>query len=205
MSALPNRDRQAERREATRREIVEAAWDIARKDGLSSVTLREVAARVGMRSPSLYTHFASKNSIYDAMFGQAWSEFLRVAEERTKDLPKAPRTALLAISETFFDFSVTDLARYQLMTQRVIPDFQPSPESYAPSATVLERLREELHRIGVNEPEDVDLYVSLVGGLVDSQLANDPGGDRWRRLLPRAMDMFADHTGLPGPPLRSSR
>lgn len=205
MSVLPNRDRQAERREATRREIVEAAWEIARAEGLSSVTLREVAARVGMRSPSLYTHFASKNSIYDAMFGQAWSDFLQVATERMASLPKAPRAALLAMSEAFFDFSVTDLARFQLMNQRVIPDFQPSPESYAPSVATLERGREELQRIGIDQPEDVDLYVSLVGGLIDSQLANDPGGDRWRRLLPRAMDMFADHTGLPGPPLRSPR
>lgn len=204
MSVLPNRDRQAERREATRREIIEAAWEIARAEGLSSVTLREVAARVGMRSPSLYTHFASKNSIYDAMFGQAWSDCLQVATERMSSLPKAPRAALLAMCETFFDFSVADLARFQLMNQRVIPDFQPSPESYAPSVATLERGREELRRIGVDQPEDVDLYVSLVGGLIDSQLANDPGGDRWRRLLPRAMDMFADHLGLPGPPLRST-
>ncbi|SDI73793.1 DNA-binding transcriptional regulator, AcrR family [Actinokineospora alba] len=205
MSVLPNRDRQAERREATRREIVEAAWEIARAEGLSSVTLREVAARVGMRSPSLYTHFASKNAIYDAMFGEAWSEFLQVTLERTASLPKAPRVALLAMSETFFDFAVADLARFQLMNQRVIPDFQPSPESYAPSVATLERLREVLDRLGVDQPEAVDLYVSLVGGLVDSQLANDPGGDRWRRLLPRAMDMFADHLGLPGPPLRSTQ
>lgn len=205
MSVLPNRDRQAERREATRREIVEAAWEIARAEGLSSVTLREVAARVGMRSPSLYTHFASKNSIYDAMFGQAWSEFLRIAGNQMDDLPKSPRAALLAMAETFFDFSVTDLARFQLMNQRAIPDFQPSPESYAPSVAVMERGREELRRIGVDQPQDVDLYVSLIGGLVDAQLANDPGGDRWQRLLPRAMDMFADHMGLPGPPLRSTQ
>ena len=54
MTALPNRDRRAERREATRREIVDAGWEIARSEGLSAITLREVAGRVGMRSPSLY-------------------------------------------------------------------------------------------------------------------------------------------------------
>jgi Bacterial regulatory proteins, tetR family len=30
-------------------------------------TLRALAERVGMRGPSLYTHFESKNAIYDAM------------------------------------------------------------------------------------------------------------------------------------------
>jgi hypothetical protein len=51
MSALPNRDRRAERREATRREILDTAWQIARQEGLSAVTLREVAGLIGMRSP----------------------------------------------------------------------------------------------------------------------------------------------------------
>lgn len=203
MSALPNRDRNAERREATRREIIDAAWDIARRDGLSSVTLRAIAARIGMRSPSLYTHFGSKNAIYDAMFGQAWSEYLLVATRQA--LPKAPRKALLTLAETFFDYAVADLARFQLMNQRAIPDFQPSAESYAPSVEVLENFRSELRRIGVRSGAEVDLCVAIIGGLIDAQLANDPGGDRWRQLLPRAMDMFADDAGIPGPRLRRTR
>ena len=32
-----------------------------------------------MRAPSLYTHFESKNAIYDAMFGQAWRDYEQVA------------------------------------------------------------------------------------------------------------------------------
>ena len=78
MSAFPNRDRRAERREATRREIIDAAWEIARRDGLSAVTLREVAGRIGMRSPSLYSHFDAKNAIYDSMFAEAWGELCAV-------------------------------------------------------------------------------------------------------------------------------
>jgi len=49
MVGKPNRDRQAERREATRREILAAAWEIAHESGLISVTLREIAARIGQR------------------------------------------------------------------------------------------------------------------------------------------------------------
>jgi hypothetical protein len=51
------------------------------------------------------------------------------------------------------------LTRFQLVNQRTIP-----------------------------AQEDIDLYVALVGGLADAQLANDPGGDRWARLLDRAID-----------------
>ena len=41
------------------------------------------------------------------------------------------------------------------------------------------------------------IRTALVGGLVNQQLANDPGGDRWRRLLPRVIGMLADDLGLP--------
>src|SRR4051812_5336113 len=121
MTALPNRDRRAERREATRREIVDAAWSIARRDGLASVTLREVGELVGMRAPSLYSHFESKNAIYDAMFAESWRECVRIFDEI--EFPAAPRAALLLEGETYFDFSTADLARYQLMNERIIHDF----------------------------------------------------------------------------------
>jgi AcrR family transcriptional regulator len=203
MSATPTRDRQAERREATRREIVDAAWEIARRNGLAAVTLREVAALVGMQSPSLYTHFPSKNAIYDAMFGQSWATYLQVCREFEPSIPESPREALLAMVGTFVDFALADPVRFQLMNQRVVFDFEPTPESYAPSLQVMELFRQRLDRIGVHRDADVDLCVAIIGGLVDAQLANDPGGDRWTKQLHRAMDMFADEVNLPGPRLRS--
>ncbi len=205
MSALPNRDRQAERREATRREIVDAAWEVAHEEGLAAITLRAVAERVGMRSPSLYTHFESKNAIYDAMFGDAWAQYLAVVENIQEALPKAPRKALLTMVATFTEFAVADLVRFQLMNQRVVAGFTPTEASYAPSVRVLELFQQNLARLGVTRREDVDLCVAIVGGLVDAQFANDPGGTRWIRLLPRAMDIFADDVGLPGPTLRRTR
>ena len=204
MSALPNRDRRAERREATRREILDAAWDIARRDGISAVTLREVAASIGMRSPSLYSHFDSKNAIYDAMFAQAWTE-LEAAFDAVEPLPAEPRRAILAGAEMFFDFAVADLARYQLMNQRTIPGFRPSEEAYAASIAVYERMREALRRCGVHAQADLDVWTAIVGGFVDQQLANDPGGSRWRRQLPRLVDMYCEEIGVPGPPLRRTQ
>jgi AcrR family transcriptional regulator len=205
VSALPNRDRRAERREATRREIVDAAWDIAGDDGLENVTLRAVAERVGMRSPSLYTHFESKNAIYDAMFGQAWSDYLATIEDLDSELPAAPRKALLFMLMTFVDFATANLPRFQLMNQRVVADFTPTEASYAPSVRVMDLFRERMRTIGIPRAEDVDLCAALVGGLVDAQFANDPGGNRYLKQLPRVLDMFADDVGLPGPKLRRIR
>ncbi len=169
---------------------------MAREQGLAQLTLRDVAARVGMRAPSLYSHFDSKNAIYDAMFADAWSELLQQSLARKAEVPTAARPALHFYARTFFEFATADLARHQLMNQRTIPGFEPTAEAYAPSVAVLENFREELATRGVTRQEDIDLYVAVVGGLVDAQLANDPGGDRWERLLGRAIDMFADNLGL---------
>lgn len=173
--------------------------------GLAGITLREIAKRVGMQAPSLYTHFASKHAIYDAMFGQAWTDYERTAEEQLASLPGDPRGAVQAVSRTFFDFAVADLARYQLMNQRTIPGFEPSPDAYAPAVRVLEEGVELQRRLGVTDRAAVDIWLALIGGLIDQQHANDPGGDRYSRLLPRAIDMWADAVGLPPSPPAARR
>lgn len=197
MIGAPKRDRQAERREATRREIVEIAWRLAQEQGLAEFTLRDVAERVGMRAPSLYTHFESKHAIYDAMFGQAWTEYEQVALAETAALPRAPRAAVRRAARVFFDFAVANPARHQLMNQRTIPGFEPGPEAYAPAVRVLEQGRQLFRDLGLSDPADFDIWVALIGGLVNQQLANDPGGARWSALVERAMDIWADGVGLP--------
>jgi AcrR family transcriptional regulator len=197
MLGSPIVDWQTKRREVARSEILSAAWDAARENGLAAITLRDVAARVGMQAPSLYSYFDSKHAIYDAMFGQAWSEYDEIEKELEERLPASPRAALKVGARAFFEFCVTDPARHQLMNLRLIPNFTPNPESYAPSVRVFERLRRQLSEFGVTEDADIDLMTAVIAGLIDQQLANDPGGDRWGRLLDRAMDMYADQVGLP--------
>jgi AcrR family transcriptional regulator len=197
------RDRQTERREATRAEILDAAWAIADDKGLTEVTLRDVALAIGMQAPSLYSYFASKLAIYDAMFGQAWQQYNEAFAAVEPTLPRSPRAAIKKVAHLFFDFAMASSARYQLMNERVIPGFVPTPESYAPAVEVLERMRSHLRRFGVNDPGDVDLLLALIGGLINAQQANDPGGDRWARLLDKGVDMFADNLGLPGSRRRS--
>jgi len=197
MLVTPTRNRVAERREATRREILDAAWAVAHEKGIAALTLKDVADRVGMRPPSLYSHFASKNAIYDAMFGQAWQgclDALRAAADN--GFPEDPRAAMTVIGRAYFEYAVADQPRHQLMNARISADFQPSPEAYAPSLAAWELGRRHLATIGVTAEADLDLYSAVVGGLVDAQLANDPGGDRYARQLDRAIGMIADHFGI---------
>jgi AcrR family transcriptional regulator len=196
MLGTPNRDRAAERRAATRREIIDAAWDVAREQGLAQLTLRDIAGRVGMKAPSLYSHVDSKNAIYDAMFAQAWTQCREVMVAAEARCPPDAGGALRLMARSFFDFSVSDLTRFQLMNQRTIPGFEPSPAAYEPAVLTLDLLRDLMARHAITAQEDIDLYVALVGGLADAQLANDPDGDRWSRLLDRAIDMYLHDLGI---------
>jgi AcrR family transcriptional regulator len=205
MVGTPNRNRQAERREATRNEILATAWEIAHESGLLSVTLREIAARVGMRPPSLYSHFPSKNAIYDAMFGQAWRDFVTVLEREVASFPQDPRGRLMALAYTYFDFAVGDLERHQLMDMPMLRDFTPTEDAYRPAEECYGIMRSVLREIGIRRDADLDFYTAITGGFVNQQLANDPKGDRWRILLPRALTLFADDLGLPARPRTTRR
>ena len=46
----------------------------------------------------------------------------------------------------FVDFCTADPARYQLLFQRTLPGFEPSPRSYAPAMRALDGARELLAR-----------------------------------------------------------
>jgi AcrR family transcriptional regulator len=185
------RDRRAERHAATKREIVTAAWALARERGLAGWALRDVAAAVGMRAPSLYVYFDSKNALYDAMFADGWRQLLERYDSLTADAREAPPADLLRRgAAVHFEFCVEEPARFQLLFLRPIPGFEPSAETYAVAREALERGATVLAAAGAGEAAQVDLWTALLTGLASQQISNDPDGDRWQRLVEPAVDMF---------------
>jgi len=83
------------RQPIARDNIVEAAFKILDEAGMEGVTLRKVACTLGIRAPSLYWHFKSKQALVDAMAdamivdvarhipeGQPWRQtLLQIARE----------------------------------------------------------------------------------------------------------------------------
>jgi AcrR family transcriptional regulator len=187
------RDRRAERHTATRREILDAAWRLARERGLAGWALRDVADAVGMRPPSLYVYFASKNAVYDAMFAEGYAELLALTDRAYEDL-RAGRIAATEVlhpaARDFFRFCVDDPARMHLLFLRTLPGFEPSASAYALARETLGRMAEVLVAAGAGSPAALDLWTALMTGLATQQVSNDPGGDRWSRLVGPAVDMF---------------
>ena len=190
MAGRPNESR----RTATRRQILDAAWALCRERGLAELSLRELASRVGMRAPSLYSYFESKDAIYDAMFAEGQQQLAEaLAFLPANDLTRAD---FRRGAHAFFGFCVADPVRYQLMFQRTIPGFEPSPSSYKLAVERMAQFVEQMSSAGITEPRHIDLWTGIIAGLTAQQLANEPGGDRWARLVDEAVDLFCDHVGI---------
>ena len=182
--------RATERREAKVASIVESAWALARDHGIGGVTLHALAREVGMRQPSLYAYFDSKNALFDAMFADGNRQLLERLD--ALKVPGDPRAAVKKFMQAFVTFALEDTGRCLLLFQRPVPGFEPSPESYAYAQKVLDLAVGVLRAAGVEDQGDIDCFVAMVGGLIDAQMSNDPGGNRWVRHLDRLTDMYLD-------------
>jgi len=184
------------RRAQTVREILDAAWQLSAQSGLDALSLREIAARVGMQAPSLYSYFPSKAAILDALFADGNQELNDVLASVQETLPanSTPRRRLVELLAAWIGFCQADQSRYRLMFTSAVPGWQPSEAAYASSLDNYQRLSDYLALAGVTDPGDVDLCTALSAGLVAQQMANDPHGDRWSRRVEEVVDMFLLHT-----------
>jgi AcrR family transcriptional regulator len=181
------------RQEWTRAEILDAAWEIARRDGIAALSLREVAERVGLRTPSLYYYFSSKTALYDAMFAQGMEQF--AVAVRASAIVGNARETLRNRAHSFVTAAVDDPTRFELLFHRPVPDFVPSPEPLQLGLTVLAETRELAQAAGIRTTAAFDLYMATMRGLIAMQIANEPSGDRWTRLVDEAVDILTNHYG----------
>lgn len=80
--------RQAERSEATRAAIVEAATRLFGEQGFSETTVDQIAAAADVAKGAVYHHFASKEVIFELVFEAVSADLARdvaTAGRRTKD------------------------------------------------------------------------------------------------------------------------
>lgn len=184
----PAPDRRLERREAKRAAILDEAWRLAERDGLAAISLRDLADAVGLRQPSLYVYFESKLHLYDAMFADGYRRLLDVVG--TRRYGDDPQRALARFVADCVQFSSDNVVRHQLLFQRTIPGFEPSPESFALALDFYAIAQRLAAAAGANSPSELDVLSALVSGLGHQQIANDPGGRRWVRLADQVVDMF---------------
>lgn len=101
--------------EQVRAQLLAAASEIATRHGVAALTLDAVAERAGVTKGALQYHFANKQGLLDALFGQATERFATQMEARRAADPHgagaAARAYLHAVLDTAQPAASTDVLR----------------------------------------------------------------------------------------------
>jgi AcrR family transcriptional regulator len=74
---VPSRSNaRATRRPLSRERVLHAAIALADKDGIDSLSMRNLAEKLGVKAMSLYNHVANKDDVLDGILDVAWGEIV---------------------------------------------------------------------------------------------------------------------------------
>ncbi|HEX9357895.1 MAG TPA: TetR/AcrR family transcriptional regulator [Streptosporangiaceae bacterium] len=201
-------DRRQRRRRETIEEVLGLAAEIMAEQGVAGLSIGEIARRMGIRPPSLYVYFPSKQALYDALFARGARLLLEAMEAVAAALPTQARTLeeiLLPAAQAFVRWSVEHAAYSQLLFWRPVPGFAPSPEAYQPAVRLIELARARMAALQDAGLVRADVPIEqierdwsiLVSGVVSQQLSNAPQetfeDGRFTAALPGLVSMFAGH------------
>lgn len=207
---LAAQTRRQRNRAEMRAAILEAARAVMREHGVAGLNLNQVAARIGIKTPSLYEYFDGKMALYDALFRhgmQLFGERVQRALENTETWQETLRLAI----ETYMQFALDYPELYQLCFERPVPGFVPSAESMQVSFALLKQGQERVEKFmqqinpppGLTPAQANDLGIAMMHGLTAQHLANEPhlgiGQGRYGSLIPAAMQLFQAAWGHPAP------
>lgn len=196
----PRPDRRARRRQETISEILHLATDVMGERGVNGLTLAEVARRLGVQTPSLYKYFPSLGAVYDALFARAAARNLEVLRAGMDD-GEPGLESLSAGLEASGRWVLANQALAQLLFWRPIPDFEPSPEAFAPSeqiAALQQQAIADAVAAGQLGPDALDeaghLVAVLIKGVLTQAMTNEPhldwGEGRYTALFPKLMKVL---------------
>ena len=185
-STPPIRRSQAERREATRATLMDAALEQLLAAGLAGFTTTEVCRRAELSQGALFKHFDTKADLLAAVIEHLFGELRSDFEARFIDLPavrRNPRSGVELLWDQMLDSRLA--AAYELYTAARTDDdlrtaLQPVVDAHverihALAAALLPDVEDERRRGGV------DLALLAMQGLVIQQMAL-PDADQLRRL-----------------------
>lgn len=193
-------DRRARRRQETIEEILDIAAEVMTEHGVNGLTLAEVARRLGVQTPSLYKYFSSIGAVYDALFERAASENLEVLRQGMAHREPG-LDALTAGLEASGRWVLEHQALAQLLFWRPVPNFEPSPEAFAPSQEIARLQNQAIAdavaagQLGPAAGEEAGHMVAIfIKGVLTQAMANEPhlgwGEGRYTPIFPRLMELL---------------
>jgi AcrR family transcriptional regulator len=103
-----------------REECVEQALAIIADAGIDSLSLRDVARRLGVSHQAPYKHFPSREHILAEILRRAYSDFAGYLEKRVR--AKHPRIRMRQLGAAYLSYAQENPLHYQLMFATPLPD-----------------------------------------------------------------------------------
>jgi len=112
MTRLPRAQRE--------RQMLDEARTLFAERGFGAVTMDEVAARVGVTKPLLYTYFGNKEGLYLASMEPAGDALIETVADAVRDAA-SPAAALRSGVHAFFAFVDADRSAWRVLFDETLP------------------------------------------------------------------------------------
>lgn len=116
-----------------RSKLIETAVDIVRDEGIESVTLRALAARIGVSHAAPYRHFSSKKALLAAIATEGFRMMSASQREWLERAGSDPLTRLRHLGSAYIDFAQKYPEHFRIMFGREIGSRSKFPELLAVS------------------------------------------------------------------------
>jgi AcrR family transcriptional regulator len=155
-------------REQLRAEIKETAkGQLATAGGAAGLSLNGIARELGMRGPSLYHYFASRDALLDELLLDTWREVLdglwrTIGDGRAEGLP--PAGLLRRVALDYRAWALRQPALFDLLYGRPLPGYRAPGETLPlarESLTVIAGLVHEARRAALGSAGDEVLEIAV--------------------------------------------
>jgi AcrR family transcriptional regulator len=95
--------------------ILEAARDLLAEGGLDALSMRAVAARVGVSAPAIYNYFESKQALVRRVIERGFERFDRYLRDAVVDRPGGSVERLQALGEAYIRFACENREYFRVL------------------------------------------------------------------------------------------
>lgn len=151
-------------------QILQAAEKLSNKKGLLSLDLKDIAAELNIKSPSLYNHVAGINDLYEKL---ALSALTELSSALTKSaVGREKRDALEAVAQAYFHFAISHSGLYEAIEN---PRLTETAEISQAKEALLVLLRQLLWKYEMSEQQEIHvirILRSFLHGFVSLQIGH---------------------------------
>jgi len=113
--------------------LIKAGVEILAKDGVSGLSLRKVALKVGVSHTAPYSHFVDKQALIAAISTEGFRQLYKRVSTVIDEYQTRPSTQLVEVAWTYVQFAMDDPDRFKVMFSGVLEKEKEYPEFVAES------------------------------------------------------------------------